>query len=129
MEPIGGQESEKSMSSRDQIARTVIASLADRLEVDVDRIQPSDRLEADWSLDGFDLVLIGVGLEEALDVELPTSALGNMVTVGELIGLVRACASISPAETPTQQRAHGSRRRLRVERAGAASRTRRSLRP
>ncbi len=102
--------------SRDEITRTVIASLADRLEVDVDRIQPADRLEADWSLDGFDLVLIGVGLEEVLDVELPTSALGNVVTVGELVSLVRACAQVRPSGVHRirTRRESRSRPKLRV---------------
>ena len=102
--------------SRDEVARTVIATLAARLDVDADRIFAGQRLEADWSLDGFDLVLIGVGLEESLDVELPTSALGNVVTVGELISLVRACAQVRPSSVHRlrTRREPRSRPKLRV---------------
>lgn len=83
--------------NRDRIATIVLRTLARQLEVEPSLLHPSHDLEAVWSLDVFDVVLISTLLEEELAIDLPTPALRNVTTVGELMSLVRTCARVSMA--------------------------------
>lgn len=65
-------------------------ALALHLSADPALIEPRHRLEADLGLDPLDLVLVVLRLEELEDAEFPVADLEGVVTVADLVGLVRA---------------------------------------
>ena len=65
-------------------------ALALHLSADPGRIEPEHRLEADLGLDPLDLVLVVLRLEEIEDAEFPVADLETVITVADLVGVVRA---------------------------------------
>jgi acyl carrier protein len=75
---------------KDQTYLTVCNTLAAYFEVEPVHVKPDQRLLDDWGLDPVELNLIALKIEAAEDVEIRSSDLENVETVGQLIALVRA---------------------------------------
>lgn len=68
-------------------------ALALHLDADVTDIQLDHRLERDLGLDPLDLVLVVLRLEEIEGGELPVADLESVMTVRDLVDVVRSWAS------------------------------------
>lgn len=68
----------------------VIFALSRHRGVDPFAIEASQRLEEDLGLDTFDVVLLSIALEDELDIEIPLARLEQVLTVGDLIAVVRS---------------------------------------
>jgi acyl carrier protein len=74
-------------------------ALALHLSMDREHIEPEDRLEADLGLDPLDLVLVVLRLEEIENAEFPVAELESVVTVADLVAVVRAWSQPDRAAT------------------------------
>jgi acyl carrier protein len=110
----------------------VVLALAAHLAVDPLAIESRQDLEEDWGLDALDLAFVALQIEDALEIELPGSALDAMRTVGDLEAAVRRAPStqcdelglastIRPSLRETirrgPQRARGGRNHRQLRRA------------
>lgn len=67
----------------------VYSTLARRLDRDPSSIRATHHVEDDLGIDTFDLVLIALDIECAMDAEFPFARLGRIRTVGDLVAGVR----------------------------------------
>jgi acyl carrier protein len=86
---VGADAKEETERTMNQELEIVSCALALHLEVDPGEIVPSMRLEQDLGLDPLDLVLVVLRLEELGDIEFPVADLEDLLTVGDLVELVR----------------------------------------
>ncbi len=73
----------------DEIREVVMRVVSDCSGVSEEEIGDDTHLVDDLGLDSIELVQLGLDLEEALDIEVPDSAIQTHLTVGGLVEAVR----------------------------------------
>lgn len=90
---------------RSDEVEVVCFALGLHLQIDPAEIQEAQRLEEDLGLDPLDLVLVALRLEEIGDGEFPVADLAEIVTVRDLVNVVRVWTDGPPTvRTPVPQR-------------------------
>lgn len=69
----------------DELALKVRTVCADVLRVPLERIPLSARFSEDLAVDSLFLVQLAIGLEEALEVDIPETALSTVQTVNDMV--------------------------------------------
>jgi acyl carrier protein len=108
----------------DSTYNVVCTTLASYFEVHVSQIRPDQQLRRDWGLDSLELYIIGQRIEQAENVQIRSTDLAAVHTVGQLILLVRAIrrrTELTEEVTAVRSR-HGADQRPIERRHAPASR-------
>ncbi len=80
----------------DQSLDVVRFAISLYLDISPDSIDPSSSLSDDLGLDPLDLVLVGLRFEELAQREFPLAALEHVVTVDDLVRVLRTWSANGP---------------------------------
>ncbi len=78
--------------TRDEVLALIRAHLADELEIDPERIEPSTRFREDLEADSLDLFTLVQELEDSYGVRMSDEEAAKILTVGQAVDFVVARA-------------------------------------